>query len=139
MAPVTPHGLTIALQAGADTIARTFYATLFGREPDCSPHEDFHEWQITRDAWVQIHTGCDPVTPSLNRMRFQVDDLTAATDALSTRGITVDAPTTLPGVVVFTNLSDPWGNPLGLFQDIASGDSPVIPGGTVRDASHFLH
>jgi hypothetical protein len=40
-------------------------------------------------------------------------------------------------VVTFADLSDPWGNPLGLFQDIAGVEGPAVPGGTVRDEGHF--
>ena len=138
MTRLAPSGLTIALRAGEDIAARTFYTTLFGRAPDYSPHEDFLEWQIARGAWIQIMTGCDPVEPSLNRVRFQVEDLAAATAALRAQGIAVEPPTTLPGVVIFTNLTDPWGNPLGLFQDLAPAGGPTVPGGTVRDESHFL-
>jgi hypothetical protein len=134
---VRPFGLTVVLQAGDDTEALRFYGVLFGRPPDYSPHDDFHEWQISRDAWVQVTTGCQPPVPAVNRMRFQVADLALAAAALGRHGIAVAPARTLPGVVTFADLRDPWGNPLGLFQDIADTDGPAVPGGTVHDERHF--
>src|ERR1043165_5431003 len=86
---VRPFGLTVVLQAGHDAEALRFYGALFGRPPDFSPHEGFHERQNSRDARVEVTAGCQPHVPAVSRMRFQVADLTAAAAVLGRHGIAV--------------------------------------------------
>lgn len=135
MPPVV--GVTFTLKSGPANAAVAFYTELLGRAPDYSPHEDFHEWELRPDAWLQLSTDADPVSPSSFRVRFQVHDLNAAVRLLRDRGVAVDEPATLPGVVAFTNFADPWGNPLGFFQDVSTTDGAPVPGGRSGDASLF--
>lgn len=130
-------GMTFMLRTGSTSEAVAFYRDLLGRDPDYSPHEDFHEWQVSPDAWLQVATGASDIAPSSFRLRFQVRDLATAVQELRTRGVKVDEPTTLPGVAAFTNFADPWGNPLGFYQDVATGQGPVVPGGSAKDEALF--
>lgn len=46
-------------------------------------------------------------------------DIAAEIERLHRLGLEVAERTTLPWVAVFTDFTDPWGNRLGLYQDIA--------------------
>lgn len=134
----TARGLTISIQVGDTSHALDFYSALLDRSPDYVAHDDFHEWEICGGAWLQLSSGHARIIAASSRVRFEVDDITAEIRRLRDRGISVAEPTTLPGVAVFTDLADPWGNRLGLYQDIAAPDGPPTVGGSVRDESHFV-
>ena len=102
---------------GPDAVA--WYSRLLGRGPDVTPVDDLHEWEVVPGAWLQVATAATDVTPSSFRVRFGVADLTAAVAALRADGVAVDDPEVVPGVVAWTDLADPWENPLGLFQELA--------------------
>ena len=142
MDPTQPRGLTIALPVGPAAPAVDFYTRVLLRGPDYSPHDDFHEWQISPGAWLQLVTD-SPVgdlldeAPGSNRLRFEVADLASAVARLRDEGIAVDDVTTLRGVVAFTNFADPWGNLLGAYQDLSPDVSPPVPGGSARDPELF--
>jgi len=40
-------------------------------------------------------------------------------------------------VVRWVDLSDPWGNQLGFYEDLVPTGAAAGPGGTVHDESHF--
>ncbi len=130
-------GMTFMLRTGPTGEAVAFYRELLGRDPDYSPHQDFHEWQVRPDAWLQVATEARDITPSSFRLRFQVHDLATAVVRLRARGVEVHEPTTLPGVVAFTDFADPWGNPLGFYQEVATGQGPRVPGGSAGDEALF--
>ena len=56
--------------------ARSFYTTLFGREPEFAPHDDFLEWSpiAGQECWLQVSAKED-AAPMLNRVRFRVLDV----------------------------------------------------------------
>lgn len=140
VAPTTT-GLTIQLYVPIDDApaAREHYATLFGREPDFQPHDDFFEWApiVGQECWVQVAGHRDPA-PLTNRIRFRVRDLLAAVAYLDDRGIAHSQPSQLPGVVAFVDFTDPWHNRLGYYQDLApSGQQPEHTGTSVNDAAQF--
>lgn len=132
------RGLTVALRVGDTAEALRFYGLLLGRGPDYSPHDDFHEWQLSPRGWLQLATEEPDPQPSRARIRFDVPDVRVAARRLREHGIAVEEPTMLPGVVIFTNLTDPWNNPLGLYQDLSPDAPPPVPGGSTRDPSLFV-
>ncbi|WP_104435160.1 VOC family protein [Kineococcus xinjiangensis] len=111
--------MTFLVRTGDGPDAVAWYSRLLGRGPDVSPLADLHEWELVPGAWLQVATGAAGVTPSSFRVRFGVADLTAAITAARDLGVAVKDPEVLPGTVAWTDLSDPWGNPLGLFQELA--------------------
>jgi catechol 2,3-dioxygenase-like lactoylglutathione lyase family enzyme len=137
MDPTAPRGLTIALRVGPAPAALDFYRRVLLRGPDYSPHDDFHEWQISPGAWLQLVTDTPSPQPSPSRLRFEVADLASTVARLRDEAIVVSDPTTLPGVVTFTDFADPWGNPLGAYQDLSPGAPPPVPGGSARDPGLF--
>ncbi|HEX8306512.1 MAG TPA: hypothetical protein VF612_16680 [Jatrophihabitans sp.] len=112
------RGLTIAVHAGDRDEALAFYSALLGREPDLGPDPDFYEWEISPGAWLQLATGRTDINPSSFRLRFQVEDIEASAGVLRAKGFEPGDIKWLPGLVAFANLTDPWGNPLGVYQDL---------------------
>jgi predicted enzyme related to lactoylglutathione lyase len=131
------HGLTVAVQVGDTAEALSFYARVLGRGPDYAAHDDFHEWEICQRAWLQVSSGHEIPTPTSARLRFEVADIAAEIERLRRFGVELDEPTTLPRVAVFTDFTDPWGNRLGLYQDLAGPDGPPEVGGSAADESLF--
>lgn len=134
----THRGMTIALKTGDTTQALAVYSAIIGRKPDFSAHDDFHEWEICQGSWLQLSTGHTTIVATSSRVRFEVRNIEEEIARLRTQGVDVDEPTTLPRVVIFTDFKDPWGNNLGLYQDIAGPEGPVAVGGSALDPSHFV-
>jgi hypothetical protein len=118
MSEMNVRGLTIAVHAGARDEALAFYSALIGRDPDLGPDPDFYEWEISPGAWLQLATGRTDINPSSFRLRLQVEDLEASVALLRAKGFEPGDIKLLPGLVAFANLTDPWGNPLGVYQDL---------------------
>ena len=113
-------GMTTQLYVAERVAGRRFYTVLFGCEPDFAPDEDFLEWRVAAgtECWIQVVAA--QTRPLPTRLRFRVDDI-RATIAWSRTALGVDPtePEELPGVVRYTDFSDPWGNRLGFYQDLA--------------------
>jgi predicted enzyme related to lactoylglutathione lyase len=138
---VKTTGFTLQVYVPTDetATARSFYSSLFGREPEFEPHDDFFEWSPIsgQECWFQV-SGKDQAPPLLNRVRFRVIDLGAALSILDASGIARSEPSQLPGVVAFVDFSDPWGNQLGYYQDLVqSGQQAEYPGTSVNDDALF--
>jgi catechol 2,3-dioxygenase-like lactoylglutathione lyase family enzyme len=93
-------GHTLQLRVSDIEAGTAFYAALFGRDPDVSVHEDFHEREIG---------------PECPRMR-------------AVFGIECGDIERFPGFVAWCNFTDPWGNRLGFSQDLVDGER-MLPGG----------
>jgi predicted enzyme related to lactoylglutathione lyase len=130
--------MTLQVQVADLESARRFYGLLLGAHPEFEPHDDFLEWRIgDGETWVQVVGVPAPVRPLLNRVRFRVDDLEAARAEVEAAGITVSPVTTLPRVVRWVDFADPWGNQLGLYEDLAPTGAEPGPGGSVHDEEQF--
>jgi hypothetical protein len=123
MSEMSVRGLTIAVHVGEREAALAFYCALIGRDPDLGPDPDFYEWEISPGAWLQLATGRTDISPSSFRLRLQVEDIETAVGVLRAKGFEPGDVKRLPGLVAFANLTDPWGNPLGVYQDLG-----VVPG-----------
>ena len=123
MSEMNVRGLTIAVHAGNRDEALAFYCALIGRDPNLGPDPDFYEWEISPGAWLQLATNRTDINPSLFRLRLQVENIEASVGVLRAKGFEPGAVKRLPGLVAFANLTDPWGNPLGVYQDLG-----VVPG-----------
>jgi predicted enzyme related to lactoylglutathione lyase len=123
MTEMSVRGLTVAVHVGDREEALAFYCALIGRDPDLGPDPDFYEWEISPGAWLQLATGRSNITPSSFRLRLQVENIEESVAILSKKGFEPGPVQRLPGLVAFANLTDPWGNPLGVYQDLG-----VVPG-----------
>ncbi|HST48785.1 VOC family protein [Jatrophihabitans sp.] len=124
MSEMNVRGLTIAVHAGNRDEALAFYCALIGRDPDFGPDPDFYEWEISPGAWLQLATGRTDIKPSSFRLRLAVEDIEAAVGMLRAKGFEPGDIKRLPGLAAFANLTDPWGNPLGVYQDLGVAAGP---------------
>jgi predicted enzyme related to lactoylglutathione lyase len=124
MSEMNVRGLTIAVHAGDRDEALAFYCALIGRDPDLGPDPDFYEWEISPGAWLQLATSRSDIKPSSFRLRLAVEDIEAAVATLTAKGFEPGPIKRLPGLVAFANLTDPWGNPLGVYQDLGVAATP---------------
>ena len=133
-----PSGMTLQVQVDDLYRAREFYGGVLGAAPEFEPHDDFLEWRVGEgETWLQIVAARGPVRPLVNRVRFRVDDLAAASAAAAALGAAVSPVTTLHSVVRWVDFSDPWGNQLGFYEDLAPTGQEAGPGGSVHDERHF--
>ncbi len=100
------------------TQARLWYVKLFGRKPDFTAGPEFLEWEVFPDFWFQV-VKKDNQKDS-QRKRLGVSGIHRERKRLiDEMGIEVSEIEELPkGVVKWCNFQDPWGNKLGLFQDL---------------------
>lgn len=121
MVALGPPGLTVQLWVGDGSAARTWYQRLFGRPPDFTPFGDdtFCEW-IFKPGHGEIHVvEKDNPAPRQAPVRFGTEDIHTASEQVFALGISADEIEELQGVVRWCNFTDPWGNRLGLYQDLS--------------------
>ncbi|QXG74475.1 hypothetical protein KUM42_11235 [Modestobacter sp. L9-4] len=120
MSGIAPYGMTFELQVGDLAAARAFYTALFGRPPELEPDEGLLEWAVVpgQETWLQV-AGVAAPQPLRARLRFAVRDLPGTRDALLASGVEVSVAESVPGVVSWCDLDDPWGNRLGLYTDLS--------------------
>jgi len=121
MVALGPPGLTIQLWVDDGSAGRGWYERLFGCPPDFTPFRDdtFCEWIFKPGHW-EIHVvEKDRSMPRQAPVRFGVEDIHAAREAILSLGVEADAIEELPGVVRWCDFTDPWGNRLGLYQDLS--------------------
>ena len=121
MTGISPYGMTFELQVADLAAARAFYTELFGRPPELEPDEGLLEWAVVpgQQTWLQVAGVAEP-QPLRARLRFAVRDLPAARETLLGSGVEVSAAESVPGVVSWCDLDDPWGNRLGLYEDLTA-------------------
>ncbi len=122
-------GFTLQVYVDDMTRARLWYVKLLGRKPDFGANPDFLEWEIVTHFWFQLVTKKAPKDPS--RKRFGVSDVYSERQRIIEElGVEVSEVEELPkGVVRWCNFEDPWGNKLGLFQDLQKYPSKANPQG----------
>jgi catechol 2,3-dioxygenase-like lactoylglutathione lyase family enzyme len=111
------EGVTLVVGVADMTEALGFYGRLFGRPPDFVLDDDFQEYEVVSGMWYQLTTRVPPGRG--RRVRFGVADIAAERGALVEGGIEVSQITGKAGIVAWCQFKDPFGNPLGLFQDLA--------------------
>lgn len=120
MASLVPTGLTIQLWVADGSAARSWYERLLGRAPDFRPFDDdtFCEWVIVPGHWELHVVEKDQPVPRQPPVRIGAADIEASRGHVLSLGIEADEIEELPGVVRWCNFTDPWGNRLGLYQDL---------------------
>ena len=122
MTGIAPYGMTFELQVDDLDAARAFYTALFDRPPELEPDEGLLERAVVpgQETWLQVAAVPPPTQPLPNRLRFAVRDLPAAREALIAAGVEVSPAESVPGVAAWCDLDDPWGNRLGLYEDLTA-------------------
>jgi predicted enzyme related to lactoylglutathione lyase len=118
------EGVTLVVGVPDMAEALDFYGRLFGRPPDFVLDEDFQEYEVIPGMWYQLTTRV--AAGRSRRMRFGVADIAAERGALVDAGIDVSEISGVADVVGWCQFSDPFGNPLGLFQDLAIHPDPSL-------------
>ena len=65
--------------------ARSWYANLFGREPDNNPMTNLVEWRVTKDGWVQVTE--DEPRAGKGMLNLAVSDIEEGVRELRDKGI----------------------------------------------------
>ncbi len=99
-----------------------WYGILFNRKPYFIPHEDFAEWELIPDTWVQVAKG----SPSVGNgpIRMGVTDIKEERKRLMDKlGIEIEEVNTRESAhVAWLTFEDPDGNLVGLFEDLAKSE-----------------
>ena len=112
-----PLAATLQIKVGSLEEEALWYERLLGRQADLRPNADLHEWELFPDFWIQVTEM--QVAGKAGRLRLGVSDVVQARRAIiDDLGAEVSEMATLPSVVAYCDFNDPWGNPLGLFQDL---------------------
>ena len=120
------NGITYQVRAKDYAAAQEWYAKFLGRSPDFLPYEGFVgevgfcEWKLMSEAecWLQVAEG-EPAIGS-GPIRFGVNDIHAHV-ARVVQSLGLPQPeigTTPDGQVNYCTFTDPFGNRIGLFQDL---------------------
>ncbi len=113
-----PLAATLQIRVGSLSEGAAWYERLLGRAADFTPSADLHEWEIFRDFWIQVSEG--HLSDNARRLRLGVPDVEGARrEMVQVLRAQVSEIVTVPGIVAYCDFDDPWGNPLGLFQDLA--------------------
>ncbi|AVQ97745.1 ornithine monooxygenase [Oceanobacillus iheyensis] len=95
-----------------------WYEKLFNRKPDFIPHGDFAEWEIVPNTWLQVAKG-EP-TNGNGPLRLGVEDIENERRRLvEVLNIEIESVNTREGVpAAWCSFEDPYGNRIGLYQEI---------------------
>jgi catechol 2,3-dioxygenase-like lactoylglutathione lyase family enzyme len=118
------EGVTLVVGVTGMDEALSFYGRLFGRAPDFVLEDDFQEYEVVPGMWYQLTTRVPPGRG--RRVRFGVADIGSERQALIDQGIEVTEVAGKAGVVAWCEFKDPFGNPLGYFQDLEVHSDPEL-------------
>jgi hypothetical protein len=99
-----------------------WYQTLFNKEPDFVPYEDFAEWEILPGCWVQVakgipSEGSGPIRLGVYNIEEERNRLM---NDLQTESFEIHSREEVP--VKWATLQDPWGNQIGFFEYLDEKD-----------------
>lgn len=113
------YGVTMLVRVPEGTIeeAASFYDEILQRPHDFQPSQDLREWELQPDVWLLVGEGRPPQN---GRIRFGTNRIDAEhTRIKEALRVDISEVETLEGIVAWCNFDDPWGNSLGIFQDLA--------------------
>lgn len=96
---------------------RAWYEKLLKRPPDFEPVDGFIEWELIPHSWLQVAKGTP--APGSGPLRIGVTDIEKERERIIRElDVEVSEIETLEGVASWCNFQDPFGNRLGLFQEL---------------------
>lgn len=108
--------ITVGIPVSSAAEAETWYLNFFGADVEVMrPFPGVVEFKAAPGSWVQIYE-MENQQPSAATIRFLVDDIGDAQRTRAERGIDTGEAIEIPGVVTYSEFSDPFGNPLGLYD-----------------------
>ncbi|WP_053219305.1 VOC family protein [Virgibacillus senegalensis] len=97
---------------------KKWYAEFLQKQPDFEPHQGFAEWELLPGCWLQVAEG-EPAVGN-GPLRVQTDSIeqerTRLLECGQVEDFTIYFREEVP--VRWATFSDPWGNRLGLFEEI---------------------
>lgn len=113
-----PLAMTVQIRVTDIKTGAPFYERLFGRPADLVSTPTFHEWELLPNSWFQVAEGRPTV--GNGPIRFGVADVVAERGRLmAALHVEIEPIERIAGLVAWCTFSDPWGNRVGLFQDLA--------------------
>ncbi|HWL22499.1 MAG TPA: VOC family protein [Ureibacillus sp.] len=108
--------VTIQVRVDDFNEGQKWYQTLFKRQPDLIPHEDFAEWEVIPGCWIQVAKG-NPAKGS-GPIRLGVKDIEEERERLlQDLAIAPFEIYSKEGVPVkWGTFQDSWGNFIGLYE-----------------------
>ena len=120
--PLEVVGITIQVRVSDLAAGQAWYAALLGRPPDLEPGDDAKEWEILPNCWLRVALGV-PAQDG-GPLHLGVADIAAERERLhDALGISVSEIERIEGQVAWCEFEDPFGNRLGLFEDLADRTS----------------
>jgi hypothetical protein len=99
-----------------------WYRTLLNKDPDCTPHDGFAEWELMPGCWLQVAEGA-PAEGSCP-LRLGVISIAAERyrmmEELGVESFEIHSREEVP--VKWATFQDPWGNRIGFFEYIRQED-----------------
>lgn len=109
--------VTIGVPVANVERAVSWYRVVLGRDVETlTPVEGIVELHVAEGAWLQLMPPEGAVPPSPTIVRFATEDIDADARRLADAGIDIGEVVRIPGVVAFAELTDPFGNAVGLYE-----------------------
>ena len=121
----SPPGHEITVGVPVPDLARAvdWYTQVVGRPLETvTPMEGIMELHVAPGSWLQLfQEPADTFEASRTVMRFKTEGIEQDATRLRAKGIEIGEVTHIPGVVLFAEFNDPFGNPVSLYQlDVAN-------------------
>jgi catechol 2,3-dioxygenase-like lactoylglutathione lyase family enzyme len=115
--PLEVTGITVQVRVSDLDVGQAWYAALLGRPPDLEPGDDASEWEILPKCWLYVALGAAGGSGALH---LGVADVAAERKRLQDAlGVAIPEVQRIEGEVAWCEFEDPFGNRLGLFEDLA--------------------
>lgn len=112
-------GVTLQVRVINFKQGELWYRKLLGCPPSLVPHGNFAEWEISQDVWLQVAEG---ESERGRPIRFGVRDIYRERERiiseLDTEVSEVRDVNNSGEIALWCDFEDPFGNKLGLFQDL---------------------
>ncbi|WP_211588889.1 VOC family protein [Allorhizocola rhizosphaerae] len=105
--PVTDHETAVK-----------WYQKWIGRGPDVEPMEGVAEWELAKNAWIQV--SVDPDSAGRTTVVVGVEDIEAQRSACAAAGVDMGAVNDY-GFVKTAEAVDPAGNKIMFVQEVPQG------------------
>lgn len=95
-----------------------WYKKLLGRDADVVPVEGVAEWQLAKNAWLQV--AADPERAGSTTVVIGVNDIDAQCRACASANVSHGEVVEYPEVIKMIEVIDPDGNKVSFVQDISN-------------------
>lgn len=116
--PLETVGIIIEVRTGDFAAGLAWYERLLGRPPDVETHGEIARWEVMPYCWLQVAGGAP--APGFGPLRIGSANIETDRDrVVDALGVAVTEIRRIEGVLAWCDFDDPFGNHLGLFQDLS--------------------